>query len=70
MLDATNLTRAETVYRATDPTQVIYRSLLSNYSDAELMRLEDEIGTFSRTGLLPSSVRTLLDAGSALPEAA
>ena len=62
MLDATNIVE-NTVYRATDPAQVIYRSLLAGYSENELMRLEDEIGAFSRTGLLPESVRSLLDAG-------
>ncbi len=62
MLDATNIAE-NIVYRATDPAQVIYRSLLAGYSESELMRLEDEIGTFSATGLLPESVRALLDAG-------
>ncbi len=62
MLDATNIAE-NTVYRATDPAQVIYRSLLAGYTENELMRLEDEIGTFSATGLLPESVRAILDAG-------
>ena len=62
MLDATNLTNAATVYRATDPAQVIYRSLLAGYTDAQLMRLEDELGSYSRTGLLPESVRAILTA--------
>ena len=61
MLDATNLATAATIYRATDPTQVIYRGLLSNFTEAELLRLEDEIGSYSRTGLLPEAVRALLD---------
>ena len=64
MLDAATLTNPATVYRATDPEQAIYRSLLAGYTDAELMKLEDEIGTFSITGLLPENVRKLLAATS------
>ena len=62
MLDATHFAEA-TIYQAGDPAQVIYRSLLAGYTENELNRLEDEIGTFSRTGLLPESVRALLDVG-------
>ena len=65
MLDATTFAQAATVYRATDPAQVIYRSLLSSYSDAQLTRVEDEIGTFSRTGLLPTGIQALLDVAGA-----
>lgn len=70
MLDATTLTQASTVYRPTDPEQVIFRSLLAGYTDNELARVEDEIGMFSRTGLLPASIRSLLDAGMDVPAAA
>ena len=70
MLDATTLIEKSTVYRATDPAQVIYRGLLSAYSDEELIRVENAIGTFSLTGLLPESLRTLITAGSDVPAAA
>lgn len=69
MLDATNIVE-NTIYRATDPAQVIYRTLLAGYTEAELIQLEDEIGTFSMTGLLPQSVRSLLSAGMDMKAAA
>lgn len=62
MLDATNIAE-NIVYRATDAAQVIYRSLLAGYSEEELIRLEDELGIISETGLLPDSIRAILDAG-------
>ena len=70
MLDATNLNHAAKVYRATDPAQVIYRGLLANFSETELMAVENEIGAFDQTGLLPESLRAILDAGAELPAAA
>ena len=62
MLDAATLTNQATVYRATDPAQMIYRALLAGYTEAQLMQLDDEIATYSSTGLLPSSVEALLNA--------
>lgn len=69
MLDATNMIQAAT-FRATDPAQAIYRGLLSTFTDAELAKIEEELGTFSRTGLIPLALEELLTAGSDVPAAA
>lgn len=60
MLDATDLIPTNTIYRATDPIQSVYRALLAGYTDTQLMRLEDEISNYSSTGLLPESLRSLI----------
>lgn len=62
MLDATRLANAATVYRANDPAQLIYRALLAGYTETQLNRLEEELGSYTHTGLLPESVQQLLDA--------
>lgn len=71
MLDATDLiANTTTVYRANDPAQALYRGLLASYSDDELTRLEDAIGAFSLTGLLPERLRALLEAKNGVVAAA
>lgn len=52
------------VFSANDPAQTIFRSLLEDYTDAELAEIEDEIGAFSRTGMLLPILESLLDAGT------
>ena len=69
MLDATNMIQAAT-FRATDPAQAIYRGLLATFSDAQLAKIEEELGTFSRTGLIPMALEELLSAGAEVPAAA
>ncbi len=69
MLDATDLMMNPT-FRATDPAQATFRGMLAAFSDAELERVEEELGTFSLTGLIPSALQSLLDAGTGMPAAA
>ncbi|MEM9344847.1 MAG: hypothetical protein AAGA87_17540 [Pseudomonadota bacterium] len=61
-----NVAVTKEVYRANDPAQTVYRSLLEAYSDAELAEIEDEIGAFSRTGMLLPTLEDLLTAGGAI----
>ncbi|MDU8943695.1 hypothetical protein [Ovoidimarina sediminis] len=69
MLDATNMIQAAT-FRATDPAQAIYRGLLASFTDEQLAQIEEELGTFSRTGLVPTALEDLLNAGAEVPAAA
>ena len=70
MTHAQHVLENKTVYRATDAAQMIYRRLLSVYSEDELNRLERAIGTFTATGIVPASLGIILDAATDLPAAA